>query len=314
MAQHDAKRIRPQQVILGAAGAVALAAIGWSMAAHRGAAPTSPVENASDFLDPVAATQANPDDPSAWRMLASSLYDQGKFAEAADAYARAAQLLPDEAAVWSALGEARVMASQRDPLPAEAMAAFNKAVALDPADPRARYFLAVKKDLDGDHEGAITDWLTLLADTRPDASWHDDLVRTIEQVGKINKIETASRIARAQQNAAVSMPAASSVSGSGTAAMPLAAKGIPGPSDADLAAASAMRPSEQRAMAENMVARLEGKLKSDPANVDGWVMLMRSRVTLGEPAKAKQALADAVAANPGRAAYLREQAKVLGLN
>ncbi|MFD2579639.1 tetratricopeptide repeat protein [Novosphingobium colocasiae] len=59
--------------------------------------------------------------------------------------------------------------------------------------------------------------------------------------------------------------------------------------------------------------RLEGKLKVDPANVDGWVMLMRSRVTLGEPGKARQALADAVAANPARAAYLRQQAGVLGL-
>ena len=43
-------------------------------------------------------------------------------------------------------------------------------------------------------------------------------------------------------------------------------------------AARAMAPGEQREMAEGMVARLEERLKGDPANVEGWVMLMRSRV------------------------------------
>ena len=74
-----------------------------------------------------------------------------------------------------------------------------------------------------------------------------------------------------------------------------------------------MRPSEQRQMAEGMVARLEGKLKADPANVDGWIMLIRSRMTLGQPDLARAALAAAIAANPGKAAQLREQAAALGV-
>ena len=66
-------------------------------------------------------------------------------------------------------------------------------------------------------------------------------------------------------------------------------------------------------MAEAMVARLEARLKSGPANVDGWIMLMRSRMTLGQPDKAAAALRDAVAANPGQADLLRQQANVLGI-
>ena len=190
------------------------------------------------------------------------------------------------------------MASAHDPMPASAVADFEQAIALDPKDPRARYFLAVRQDLSGNHRGAIDSWLALLADTPPGAAWEADLRRTIEQAGKIN------HIAVAQQLAAVKQPAAQ---------LPRPTSMLPGPSQEDINRASAMRPSDQRQMAEGMVARLEGKLKSDPSNVDGWIMLIRSRMTLGQPDLARAALASAVAANPGKAVHLREQATALGV-
>ena len=75
------------------------------------------------------------------------------FADAVSAYEKATVLVTDDAMAWSALGEALVMASKRDPMPTKALAAFRRAVALDAKDPRARYFLAVKRDIDGDHQG-----------------------------------------------------------------------------------------------------------------------------------------------------------------
>ena len=194
------------------------------------------------------------------------------------------------------------MASARDPLPSEALAAFEKAVALDPKDARARYFLAVKKDLDKDHQGAIAAWLALLADTPPGAPWESDLVRTIEQVGQINGIEVAARIAAANERRS----AGASPSGAGLPA-------VRGPSAAEMAAAGSMSPAEQREMAQGMVAQLEARLQQNPGNLDGWVMLIRSRMTLGEPAKAKAALEAAIRANPGEAAELRRQAEALGV-
>ena len=89
------------------------------------------------------------------------------------------------------------MASEHDPMPDEALADFHRAQAADPTDPRSRYFLAVKQDLGGNHQGAITAWLALLKATPADAPWRGDLVRTIEQVGKINHIAVAGRIAEA---------------------------------------------------------------------------------------------------------------------
>jgi cytochrome c-type biogenesis protein CcmH len=185
-------------------------------------------------------------------------------------------------------------------MPPAAVTAFEKAIALDPQDPRARYFLAVKKDLAGNHEGALGDWLALLADTPADAPWRTDLVRTIEQVGKINKLDVASRIAAAAQK-------------SPPAAQPMAARAIPGPNADDLRNAGSIPPSEQHEMAQGMVSRLEARLKGDPKNVDGWIMLIRSRVTLGEADQAAAALKSAVAANPDRAAEIRQQAEMLGV-
>ena len=295
------------------AGALLLAAgsIGFNIYQGSGgsAVPERAGEGASSIEALKAAAEASPNDAGPWGDLAFAHFQAGQFTEAAAAYRRAVQIAPNEAVLWSALGETLVLASKRDPLPAEALEAFRKANTLDPSDARARYFLAAKMDLDKDHEGAIAAWLDLLADSPQGAPWEADLVRTIEQVGKMNSIDVAPRIAKANAARKPAMLAPGSGSVAGEAASPA----LRGPSAADVAAASAMKPSEQRQMAEGMVAQLEARLQTEPKNIDGWVMLMRSRMTLGEPAKAKAALDAAVRANPGAAPQLREQAAALGV-
>ena len=234
-----------------------------------------------------------------WQQQGLMLFEQGRFAEAADAYRRATDADSDSAVLWSSLGEALVMASEHDPMPPGARDAFRKAVSLDRQDPRARYFLAVEKDLAGDHEGAISDWLALLADTPNGAAWETDLQRTIEQVGQINSIDVASRIEAVASNRPAAPP-------------PMAA--IPGPSQEQLAAASSLRPAEQQEMAEGMVARLAARLESEPGDVDGWIMLMRSYQTLGREGEARTALKTALAANPGERQKLQAAAATLGVS
>ncbi|MGH6787359.1 MAG: tetratricopeptide repeat protein [Novosphingobium sp.] len=301
MAQGETRGIRPGTIALVLALALVGGAVAYKTLSAGGGAATSGSDSPGAAADPLAALEArtreNPGDDDAWLALGNAWFEQGRFAEAVPAFATAAEIAPS-ARSWSSLGEARVMASERDPMPAAAVADFERAIGLDPKDPRARYFLAVRQDLSGDHRGAIDAWLALLADTPPGAPWEADLRRTIEQVGKINRIAVAQRLAAVRQPP----PTA-----------PTVARAIPGPTAAELQQASAMRPAEQREMAEGMVARLETKLRTDPRNVDGWIMLIRSRVTLGEPDKAKAALAAAIAANPGSAAKLREQAALLGV-
>lgn len=298
--------------LLGAALLLAAGSIGFNVmqGAQGGEAAGTAAAGPPTIEALRAAAEASRGDADPWAELAFALFQQSRFDEAAEAYRRALAIDPQAAVLWSALGETLVLASKRDPLPPEALAAFDKALALDPSDPRARYFRAAKKDLDKDHEGAIAAWLDLLADSPQGAPWEADLVRTIEQVGTINAIAVAERIAAAQAKRKPVLIAPGSGSVAGAAASP----DVRGPSAAEVAAASSMKPSEQRQMAEGMVAQLEARLQQEPGNLDGWVMLMRSRMTLGEPAKARAARDAAIKANPGAAAELREQAAALGIS
>ncbi len=300
MTQHAGTTSSIGRIALVAAALAAAFAVGFAISRNQDGEPPAIAADAGgqDIASLEQRTSANPEDVKAWRDLGLAYFGESRFAQAASAYEKAVALDADDALTWSALGEALVMASERDPMPQAALDAFERAASIDPKDPRARYFLAVKRDLGGDHEGAIADWLALLEETPEGAPWREDLIRTIEQVGKINKLDVAGRLAAA---------------GAKSPPPPVAARAIPGPSAQDLAAASQIAPGEQREMAEGMVARLENRLKGDPANVDGWIMLIRSRVTLGEPDKAARALKDAVAANPARAAEIRQQAALLGV-
>lgn len=297
---------RTNRAILIAAFVLLAAAIGYAI--WRDSAPAAPDAAAaagaapSDQLAALEArTQREPNSADAWTALGAARFDLGDFAGAGAAYEKATRLSPESAGLWSALGEARVMASDRDPMPPQALTAFEKAIALDARDPRARYFMAVKKDIGGDHKGAIDDWFALLADTPQGAPWEADLRRTIEQVGAIHKIDVATRLAGTQPRPLTADE------------MPVAARAIPGPSRADMEAASQLPKGQQDAMIEGMVSGLEAKLKANPADVDRWIMLMRSRMTLGETAKAAQALKDGIAANPAAAGRLKAQAQLLGV-
>lgn len=292
--------------ILGAAFLLLLAAAGYAIWRDSGPAAPDPAATATPAAEgQLAALEARtlrePASADAWASLGAARFDTGNFAGAAAAYEKAAALAPEAAGIWSALGEARVMASERDPMPPAALAAFEKAIVLDGGDPRARYFLAVKKDVDGNHKGAIDDWFALLADTPQGAPWEADLRRTIEQVGKIHAIDVADRLARTRPRALTADE------------LPVAARAIPGPSRAEMEAASQLPKGQQDAMIAGMVDGLEAKLKANPRDVDRWIMLMRSRMTLGESAKAARALKDALAVNPEAAGRLRAQAELLGV-
>jgi len=274
------------------------AAIGYRVWSQHAEVPASAAP-ADPIADLERRAQAQPKDARTWQQLGLAYGELGRFDEAAKAYRRAVAADPKSAVLWSSLGEAVARASERDPMPPEARAAFAKAAALDPKDPRARYFLAVEQDLAGDHRGAIDGWLALLKDTPSGAPWDSDVQRTIQQVGKINHIEVQRQIAVAAANRASAHPA-----------MP----GVPGPNAQQLAAASSIPPGEQQQMAEGMVARLAARLQQQPNNVDGWIMLMRSYRTLGREADARQALAKALTANPSAKAQLSEAAASLGLS
>jgi len=290
---------------LAGAGVLLAGTVGWKLTSHDAAPPSSPVANAVAPADPIAelqtAVRQKPDSVDAWLALGEAQMAADNPAAAVPSFRHAATLAPTRAEAWSALGEALVKADPRDPFPAAALDAFKKASAINPRDPRARYFLGVRRDLDGDHKGAIDAWFAILKDSPPGAPWAADVRRTIEQVAQINKLDVAKRLA--------ALPTLDPHTALGTTA----GAAIPGPTPEQLRAAQSLTPSQQQAMVAGMVEQLEARLAREPANVDGWVMLMRSRMQLGQPDKAAAALDAARKANPGATARLDSEAATLGV-
>lgn len=284
-------RIARWALIIAALVAVAAISVSvWKSRSSGAAVATTEGGEAGDVETRIAKLEAKlktePNDANGWRMLGWSLFGTGKYAEAASAYAKAVQIEPNNAEYWSSLGEARVMAGKGD-VPPEAKQAFDKAVILDPKDPRARYFLAVQKDIAGDHKGALDGWFALLADTPAGAPWEGDVKRVIAQVAEKEKIDVSARMKALR-------PAAAAPGGAAIATSP-----IPGPNSAQMREGAAMPKGQQDAMIQGMVEGLEGKLKTNPDNPQGWIMLMRSRMSLGETAKASTALKSARSAFAG---------------
>jgi cytochrome c-type biogenesis protein CcmH len=249
----------------------------------------------------------NPRDPRGWFLLGQAYYHVGRYADSAKAYAKSAELAPNDAMTWSALGEAQLLSGPGGVTP-EAEASFRKALAIDPKDHRARYFMAVGKEREGKHTAAVDDLIEILRDSPAGAPWIDPVRQLAVKIASDNKIDITGRIPDV-----VSAPQEASGPPTGDS---VATAGIPGPTAADLQAATSMTPSQQDEMARGMVDRLAAKLRSNPKNADGWIMLIRSRLMLGDMPGAKTALSQAKAAFQGDAAQqgrFDDAARALGV-
>lgn len=298
-------------LVLIAAAVVAAASAGVALYRSGGEPPAAETPHGSvqagergpDFPTMISRVEArlreNPDDPGDWRTLGWLQFETGDLMRAAAAYRRAAEIEPNKAENWSSLGEALQSASTE--VSPDATTAFERALKLDPEDPRARYFLAVQKDLQGRHEAAVADWIALLKDTPPGAPWEADLRRTIEQVAEKHSIDLSGRMP----------PPSAAVTGGS-----VATAAIPGPTPEQMAAAASIPPGQQSEMVRGMVDRLAARLKANPKDSAGWIRLMRARMVLGETDAAREALRAARAAHPGDTAVqaqLTRAAQELGV-
>ena len=309
MAENETGASRLPRILLAGAALVAVLAVGYravkdkeSPSAPVATAPAAGPDLATAISELESRLQKEPNDARGWRMLGMAFSQDGKFAEAARALSRSTQIDGKNAGGWAELGAALYQGGNGS-MAADARAAFNKAIALDPREPLARYYRGIDKDLSGKHQEAIDDWLDMLESAPADAPWRDDYRQIVENVATKNKIDVSARLKK--------IPGAAP--GRGEA---LATQGIPGPSQAEMKQAAQIPKGQQDAMIQGMVDGLATKLKANPKNLEGWIMLMRSRITLGETAKASQALKEARAAFAGDAAGLaqiNEAAGALGI-
>ncbi|MBB5014328.1 tetratricopeptide repeat protein [Rehaibacterium terrae] len=125
-----------------------------------------------EAIDRLAAHLAdNPGDQQGWALLGRSRKAQERFAEAREAFARAHALAPDDADLMVEYAEAMTLASTTRMIDGEALALLERALAADPQQQRALWFLGIHHVQHGRPVEAAETWERLLplvsGQTRP---------------------------------------------------------------------------------------------------------------------------------------------------
>jgi len=225
----------------------------------------------------------NPEDGRGWQVLGPIYMRLGRFDEAVTARRNTLRLLGATASRQADLGEALVAAAN-GVITSEAKESFDRALALDGKDVRARFFTGLAAEQDGRRAEAAAIWRDLVAAAPAGAPWVAFVQRSLAQL-------------------------------EGTPA-PEAQRSAPGPSPDEIAAAARLTPQQQGEMERGMVERLAARLQRDGSDVEGWLRLVRSYAVLGERDKARAAAADArraLAADPDKLRRLDELVRGLGL-
>jgi cytochrome c-type biogenesis protein CcmH len=219
----------------------------------------------------------DPNDGKGWDVIAPVYLRMGRFDDAVVARRKAIALNGDSTERESGLGEALVAAAN-GVVTDEAKLAFLRAVAADQNEPKARYFLGLADEQDGNRDAAAATWRALLDSAPANAPWADFVGAALARV--------------------TAEPAANS------------------PSASDVAAADAMTDAQRTDMIRGMVQQLANRLHADGSDVEGWLKLVRSYAVLGDRDKAKDAASDARRAlsdHPDQVKRIDDLVKDLGL-
>jgi len=216
--------------------------------------------------------KTDPANGESWLLYARTEAMLNDWPTATDAYRHAIDLGQKAPDVFAGYGEMLVLAADGIVSPA-ARDAFASALAADPKNDVARYYLALADSQTGEVKRAIDAWLALAADV-PDASpMREAIARGIAEAAKTGGI------------AAPPLPKGSAPQ--------------PGPDEQQIDAAAQMPEAARKEMIGGMVAQLAARLQAQPDDVESWLRLGRSYAVLGENDKAVDAFEHAAKLKPG---------------
>lgn len=203
----------------------------------------------------VESLQVQPDNIDGWILLARNLSEMERYREAAETFLQATVLSPRDPGLYVGAGENYYFDAQGI-VTEESAQAFETALSMDPSNPGARYYLALRDAQAGDLDGALASWVKLYRESPADAPFMELLRRRIEDTATETGTDISELKIPAQPNA-----------------------GSPGPSQEDLEAAKSMSPEERQEMITGMVGRLAARMQEEP-DYDGLMRLGQVYATL----------------------------------
>ena len=220
---------------------------------------------------------------------ATALTQLGDFKAAYETMDLVLQVQGDKASAeqWTGFGLLQVYALQGQYVSPQAEAAFRQALAINEAEPMARYYIGLLYAQTDRPDLAFRLWRPLEGGP-PTAPWVELASERIEAAASAAGI----RYSLAQGD------------------------GLAGPSAEDVEAASTMSEEDQRAMIEAMVSGLSDRLATEGGPPEAWERLIRSLVVLDRPDQARAILAEAeraFATDPKIVQRLASFAATLGL-
>ena len=141
--------------------------VGAPVMLDRAAVAAASAERGPQSLDEAIAQlqaelQRDPAQPEGWRLLGRSYATLGRHAESRDAFMTALRHAPDDAELLVEAAQANAQADPRNRFDDAALAMLRKALAIDPANQRAQWFIGVAQRQRGEDAAAVATWEALL--------------------------------------------------------------------------------------------------------------------------------------------------------
>lgn len=250
--------------------------------------------------------EENPDDFEGWMRLGNAYSVLEESEKSRDAYRKAVALRPEDTEALSALAQAEIRTVGTDEAPPpEAIDAYRRVLAQAPNRAEALWFVAQAEADAGNTEEASELLQRLLPQLPPDS----DPYRTVADL--IARLGGAIPSTTEPEDAAPAVAPADEDETSSLVPMDRPPPPMPGPSQADVAAAANMSPDDRMTMIRGMVERLAQRLESDPGDLAGWLRLANAYQVLGETDKARSAYESALEQDPRSATALAGYASLL---
>lgn len=172
-----------------AAGGAAYLTLGRPELAERSLTKTQDRDYAGLVATLAHDIRKRPNDVTGWIMLANGYEKLRDPDDSAKAYARAIQVAGKSApaGLYSLYGQSLMMAAGGEVAP-EAAAAFERAIAIDPHDIAARFYLGLLHAQKRENDQALAIWRSLLRDAPKDAPWRGEVINRIAMLSAGNGV------------------------------------------------------------------------------------------------------------------------------